>query len=234
MSRRGGLQRVIWILVILDILLLAVFLVLHIADARIPSANNRVPASQISIPVVTDARAPEDASLSPGEAEQILNNGSTSGRAAQTTLSAAGEQLEADLVVGGFQQRGGPAFSLYVPSELFHLTENEGKCYVAAVGSAGVQLYLELAFLPNTDASSVAASLLKSYGAVSVENPARTEAFGGYSALQVTGSSAETDLEAYVVSVNGGCITAVLCVPGIEDDNAAALRAAFDTLMLDS
>lgn len=232
MSRRNGLQRIIKILVILDVLLLVGFLVLHIADIRLSSANNVIPASQIPIPVVTDARAPEDASLAPGEAEQILNNGTASERSAQTTLSVDGEQMDANLVVGSFQQRGGPAFSLYVPGDLFRLTENEGKCYVAATGNAGVQLYLELAFLPNTDASSVAASLLKSYGAISVDNPVRTEAFGGYSALHITGSSAETDLEAYAVSVNDGCVTVVLCAPGIEGEHAAALRAAMDSLVI--
>jgi hypothetical protein len=234
MKQRSGRQRAIVALTIFDLILLIAFFVLHIADIRLTDRDSARPIDQAAIPVVTDARAPEDASLPAGEAEQIIRGTEGSDRPVQGTLTVDGEQVEAGLVVGSFQQRGGPSFSLYMDSERFRLTENEGRCYVAANGNGGVKQYLELAFLPNTDAASVANTLLSSYGAVSSEAAEHTEVFGGFPAFYIKGSSVETDLEAYVVSVNGGCVTVVLCTPGISDASASALRASLDTLLLDA
>ena len=232
MKQLSGLQRTIRALIVLDALLLITFAVLHIADIRIRNHDEIRPIDQASVPVVTDARAPEDASLAPGEAEQIVRSASNSERPAQTQLNVDGETIDAELAVGSFQQRGGPAFSLYMDSSGFRLTENEGRCYVAANGNDGVSLYLELAFLPNADAASVANSLLSSYGAVSSEPAQRTEVFGGYSAIYTRGSSVETDLESYAVDVSGGCVTVVMCAPGNADSSAAILKAIMDTLVL--
>lgn len=229
MTKRSGFERAIWVLVILDVILLAAFLVLHVTDTRLQDLDGDIhPAA----PIVTDARAPEDASLQPGEAEKIICTADTSGRSAQTILTVGDAQITADLVSGSFQQRGGPNFSLYIDSAAFRLLENEGRCYVASSGNAGSKLYLELSFLPNTDAATVASKLLDSYGAVTSATPEKTEAFGGYSGVRVTGSSPETDLEAYVVSVNTGCLTAVLCCPGADLQGADSLRASLDTLIL--
>ena len=234
MKQRSGRQRAIVALTIFDLILLIAFFVLHIADIRLTDRDSARPIDQASIPVVTDARAPEDASLPAGEAEQIIRGTDGSSRPAQGVLTVDGEQVEAGLVVGSFQQRGGPSFSLYMDSERFRLTENEGRCYVAANGNGGVKQYLELAFLPNADAASVANTLLSSYGAVSADAAERTEAFGGFPASYIKGSSVETDLEAYVISVDGGCVTVVLCTPGIADASSSALRASLDTLVLDA
>lgn len=230
MKKSSALEWTIFGLIILDVLLLAAFLILHITDTRLAEpagAGNPAPEVQ----VVTDARAPEDAVLAPGEAEQIIGSGDAAGRSAQTTLTAGDESVDADLVVGSFRQRGGPDFSLYVPGSDFRLTENEGRCYVSAAGNAGAKLYVELTFMPNTDAASVAPSLLKSYGAVTMSAGEKTQAFGEHSAVYITGSSAETDLEAYVVSVNGGCLTVVTCVPGAGSSEASLLRASVETLI---
>ena len=232
MTKRSGLEWAIWIVTILDVILLAAFLILHITDTRIVDRGGSYTDSNADVPIVTDAHAPEDAALKTGEAEKILGNADASGRPAQTSLAVGDAQIDADLVVGSFQQRGGPDFSLYIDSASYKLSENEGRCYVAAAGNAGVKQYLELAFLPNSDAASVATSLLSSYGAVSSDPVEKTEAFGGYSAIRVTGSSAETDLEAYVVTVNGGCLTAVLCTPGASGSGAGSLRASLDSLVL--
>ncbi|MBQ9044761.1 MAG: hypothetical protein IJ112_02290 [Oscillospiraceae bacterium] len=230
MNTRSALEWVILVLVILDVMLLALFLILHITDARLVDPEPVV--SEPRAQVVEDVTAPEDAALQPGEAEQILGFGDAAGRPSQSTLTVGDEQIDAQLVIGTFAQRGGPDFSLYIDNEAFRLTENEGRCYVAASGNAGTKLYLELTFLPNTDAASVASSLLKSYGAVSTSAGEKTEAFGGHSAVHVTGSSAETDLEAYAVSVNGGCLTAVVCVPGNGGGAVDTLRASVDTLVI--
>ena len=163
---------------------------------------------------------------------KIVGNADSSGRPAQMTLTFGDEQVDADLAMGSFRQRGGPDFSLYIDSTRYKLSENEGRCYVAASGNAGAKCYLELAFLPNSDAASVASTLLSSYGAVTVNPAEKTEAFGGYSAIRVTGSSAETDLEACVVSVNGGSLTVVLCVPGMQSADADLLRSSLDSLIV--
>lgn len=229
MKKRSGLERAIWILAVLDIVLLAAFLVLHITDTRVTDKEGDIHAV---VPIVTDARAPEDASLKPGEAEKIVSAADTSGRSGQMVLEVGDKQIEADLVSGSFQQRGGPDFSLYIDADAFRLLENEGRCYVAAAGDAGTRLYLELSFFPNADAASVASKLLDSYGAVTSESPEKTEVFGGYSALRVTGSSAETDLEAFVVSVDSGCLTAVFCCPGYSAEGKEVLHASLDSLVL--
>lgn len=228
MTKRSGVEKLIWLFVILDVLLLVGFMILHITDTRVVDPD----VHHASIPVVDDVQAPEDALLKNGEAEQIVGSGDASGRAAQTTLTVGDAQIDADLVVGSFQQRGGPSFSLYMDSSSFKLSENEGRCYVAASGNNGVKQYIELAFLPNCEAGSVAANLLSSYGAVSVDPSERTEAFGGLSAIRVTGSSAETDLDSYVVSYNGGCVTVVLCTPGTASSGSDILRASLDSLIL--
>ena len=230
MTKRSGLERAIWIIAILDVVLLAVFLILHITDTRLvdPNADD----THALVPIVTDARAPEDAALQTGEAEKIIGTADTSGRSAEAVLTAGDTQINANLVAGSFRQRGGPDFSLYIDTAAFKLSENEGRCYVAKSGSAGAKLYLELTFLPNADSASVASGLLSSYGAVTTNAPEKTEAFGGYSAIRVTGSSAETDLEAYIVPVNGGCLTAVSCVPGAYTADADSLHASFDSLII--
>ena len=228
MKKRTGLDRAILGFVVLDIILLAAFLVLHISDIRVNGGED----TPVSVPIVTDAQAPEDSALKPGEAEKIVGNADSSGRPAQMTLTFGDEQVDADLAVGSFRQRGGPDFSLYIDSTRYKLSENEGRCYVAASGNAGAKCYLELAFLPNSDAASVASTLLSSYGAVTVNPAEKTEAFGGYSAIRVTGSSAETDLEACVVSVNGGSLTVVLCVPGMQSADADLLRSSLDSLIV--
>lgn len=232
MNKRPALEWAIWIVLILDVILLAVFLVLHITDTRLAPDGGSTMNPPAAAPIVTDARAPEDNALQPGEAEHILNAGDDSGRSMHATLNIGDTQIEADLVNGSFRQRGGPEFSLYVDSTQFGLTENEGRCYVTASGSNGAKLYLELAFLPNTDSASVAQSLLNSYGAVTTNPAEKTTAFGGFSAVRVTGSSAETDLDAYLISVNGGCLTVVKCVPGYAGDEADCLQAILDSLVI--
>lgn len=230
MKKTSALEWTIYALIIVDVILLALFLILHIIDVRLVEPDTS--ALDTANPIVTDARAPEDAALAPGEAEQILGAPDSSGRSAQSTLMVGGQELAADLVSGTFSQRGGPDFSLYVDSTKFRLTENEGRCYVAASGNNGAKLYLELAFLPNTDAASVAPTLLKNYGAVSTSAGDKTDAFGGHSAVYTTGSSVETDLESYVVSINGGCLTVVICTPGSGGDEARILRASMDSILI--
>lgn len=228
MKKTSALEWTIYALIIVDVILLALFLILHIIDVRLVEPDDAAPTGTGQ--VVTDARAPEDAALAPGEAEQILGAADASGRSAQTTLAVGDQQIDAELVSGTFQQRGGPAFSLYVDKSNFRLTENEGRCYVAASGNSGAKLYIELSFLPNTDAASVAPSLLKNYSAVTVSAGEKTEAFGGLSAVFNTGSSVETDLESYVISVDGGCLTVVMCTPGSGGEQARILRACLDSL----
>ena len=233
MTKRTGLQRAILYFAVFDILLLIAFLVLHITDTRLADRDNAYTDTHTIVPIVTEIRAPEDSALQKGEAEQIIRSGSdAAGRPAQMQLSTASAQFDADLVVGSFSQRGGPDLSLYVDTAAFLLTENEGRCYVSDAGVTGSKLYLELAFLPNTDAATVAVSLLNSYGAVSVNPAEKTEAFGGYTALRVTGSSPETDLEAYLIPVNNGCLTVVKCVPGLSAEHADRLQASCDSLVI--
>ena len=228
MTKRSGIEWLIWLFVILDILLLVGFIVLHVTDTRL--VDNDI--HHASIPIVNDVQAPEDAALRSGEAEMILGNSDASGRAAQSVLTVDGVQIDADLVVGSFRQRGGPDFSLYMDSNSFKLSENEGRCYVAASGNAGVKEYIELSYLPNCEAGSVASNLLSSYGAVVVNPAEKTECFGGFPALHVTGSSAETDLDSYTIAYNGGCVTIVLCTPGMPDDGTNSLRATLDSLIV--
>ena len=234
MTKRTGLQRTILYFAVFDILLLIAFLVLHITDTRLADGESAYTDPHGIVPIVTEVQAPEDSALQKGEAEQIIRSGSDAvGRPAQMQLSADGVQFDANLVVGSFGQRGGPDFSLYVDTASFRLTENEGRCYVSDAGSTGSKLYLELAFLPNTDAATVAVSLLNSYGAVTVNPAEKTEAFGGHAALRVTGSSPETDLEAYLIPINNGCLTVVKCVPGLSAEHADRLLASFDSLLID-
>ena len=233
MTKPTGLQRAIRIFAVLDVLLLVAFLIVHITDFRTADRDGANMDTHDIIPVVTDARASEDALLQPGEAETILRGAvDSSGRAAQSQLSAGETQFDADLVVGSFQQRGGPDFSLYVDTAAFRLIENEGHCYVAASGNSGVNLYLDLSFLPNADAASVAQTIMDAYGTVTSNPAEKTEAFGGHSALHITGSSAENDYEAYVIPINSGCVIAVSCLPGSGAENADHLIACFESLLI--
>ena len=92
MKKRSGLQRAIIALTILDLILLVAFFVLHIADIRLTDRDSARPIDQGSIPVVTDARAPEDASLPAGEAEQIIRGTEGSDRPVQGTLTVDGDR----------------------------------------------------------------------------------------------------------------------------------------------
>ena len=70
MTKRSGVEKLIWLFVILDVLLLVGFMILHITDTRVVDPD----VHHASIPVVDDVQAPEDAVLKNGEAEQIVGS----------------------------------------------------------------------------------------------------------------------------------------------------------------
>ena len=226
--KRDGQDRAIRFLLILNLVLLIVFLVLKIADVRVRPASAPDEAPEA---VVSDAPVPR---FTLGDTpEQILGAGSVPNRPQETTLPTEGDQQTASLISGSFAQRGGPDFSLYLDSRTFQLIENEGRCYFCPHDELGAKLYLELAFLPETDAQTVAASLLQDYGVMEETEEIGAAEFGGREAVRVQGQSVETQLDAYVIPIDGGCVTAVLCTPGgAEGPRTASLRASLETLEL--
>ena len=212
--KRKGVGRLIPWLVALDVLLLAAFLIIRMSAPTAPaaagtaSAKNNVPLPPA--PEVVETPAPFSFGDEP---EQLLIDNSDAGRPAATAIPVKDSSKDVTLVSGSFAMRGGPNFSLYLDKETFQLIEMEGRCYFAPVSESGT-LYLEIAYHPGSEAKNLSGSILWDYGVIIQSDDPEQVELSGQSALHLKAKTMETQIESWLVDVEGGCVSLTLCAPG--------------------
>lgn len=147
-----------------------------------------------------------------------------------------GEEVTLTEVTGSFRRTGGPDFSLFVNKTRFQVNDVDGYCYVTTdEGTA----YAEIGFRPNSDADTLSGSILREYGNMQDTSEPREETLGEYATVQVAGYTMDSAFEVYLINVEGGCVTLVVCSPmgemsGISSiaSDAAQLTDALRTLKL--
>lgn len=144
-------------------------------------------------------------------------------------LEGMSEQVTMTLVEGQFPD--GPKFSLYVDKERYTVNEIDGYCYLTT--DAGDSIYAEIGFRPGGTAKDLSGSLLREYGTMqSTESYGETR-LGENPARHIGGRTMASIYDAYLIDVDGGCVTLVLCYPPEAAEGAAVrLLASLETLTL--
>lgn len=121
-----------------------------------------------------------------------------------------GEEVTMTLVSGSFARLGGPDFSLYVEKERYTVNDVEGCCYIT--DDAGTT-YAEIGFRENVTAETLSGTLLREYGNLQSSSDDGDTDFGDYTARHLAGQTMDSVFEAFLVDVDGGCVTMVVCSP---------------------
>ena len=139
-------------------------------------------------------------------------------------LEGMSEQVTMTLVEGQFPD--GPKFSLYVDKERYTVNEIDGYCYLTT--DAGDSIYAEIGFRPGGTAKDLSGSLLREYGTMQ-----STESYGEIRLGENPARHIGGRTMAYLIDVDGGCVTLVLCYPPEAAEGAAVrLLASLETLTL--
>jgi len=121
-----------------------------------------------------------------------------------------GEEVTMTLVSGSFQRVGGPDFSLYVEKDRYTVNDVDGCCYIT--NDEG-NTYAEIGFRADTDAETLSAGFLREYGNMQDSSDDGDTELGDYTARYLTGRTMDSIFEAYLIDVDGGCVTLVVCSP---------------------
>lgn len=121
-----------------------------------------------------------------------------------------GEDVTLTLVTGSFQRSGGPDFSLYVNKTRFQVNDVDGCCYLTTDEG---RTYAEIGFRENTDAEMLSATFLREYGNLQDSSDLGEQTLGENTARQLAGYTMDSAFEAWLIDVEGGCVTLVICSP---------------------
>ncbi len=210
MTRKGVGRLIPWLLV-LDVLLLATYLILQMIGTTV--GGGEAVAQNVPLPPDPEVVATPAPFVLQDEPEQLLVDLSDLDRPAETALPVGDQTLDANLISGSFALRGGPDFSLYLDAKTFQLIETEGRCYFAPTDDSGT-LYLEITFHPNTASQALSESILWDYGVIIQSDTPEQAKLNGQNALHLKAKTMETQLEAWLLDVNDGCVSLTLCAPG--------------------
>ena len=133
-------------------------------------------------------------------------------------------------VSGSFAADGGPNFTLMVDKERYLVNDVGGYCYVTLRTGMSGDVYAELGFWPNTDASVLSTVILDEYGSMSTKQDLGDEALGNNTARHLRGETVQNVFDAYLVEANGGCVTVVLCTTEATSAHRTRLMASLETL----
>lgn len=231
MTRKGVGRLIPWLLV-LDVLLLAAYLIIQMIGTTVGGKDT---AAQ-SVPLPPDPEVVETSApfVLQDEPEQLLVDLTGLDRPAETALPAGEQTLDTNLISGSFALRGGPDFSLYLDTETFQLIETEGRCFFAPTDDSGT-LYLEITFHPNVASQALSESILWDYGVIIQSDTPEQAKLNGQNALHLKAKTMETQLESWLLDVNDGCVSLTLCAPG--GDTTAkyhSLAASMETFALEN
>lgn len=136
-----------------------------------------------------------------------------------------GEEVTMTLVSGSFARLGGPDFSLYVEKERYTVNDVEGCCYLT--DDAGTT-YAEIGFRENSTAETLSGTFLREYGNMQENSDDGNQDFGDYTARKLGGYTMDSSFEAFLIDVDGGCVTLVVCSPlgDASPDSAVMSEAA--------
>lgn len=121
-----------------------------------------------------------------------------------------GEEVTLTLVTGSFRRLGGPDFSLYVNKTRFQVNDVDGCCYLTTEEG---RTYAEIGFRENTDAETLSSTFLREYGNLQDSSDMGEQTIGENTARQLAGYTMDSAFEAWLIDVEGGCVTLVVCSP---------------------
>lgn len=210
MTRKGIGRLIPWLLV-LDVLLFAAYLIIRMVGTTV--GVNQPDVQSVPLPPDPEVVETPVPFTFGDEPEQLLVDLTGLDRPAETTLPVGEKEQNATLISGSFALRGGPDFSLYLDADTFQLIETEGRCYFAPKDDSGT-LYLEIAYHPGSTAQSLSESVLWDYGVIIQSDTPEQGSLNDQTALHLKGKTMETQLEAWLLQVDNGCVSLTLCAPG--------------------
>ena len=144
-------------------------------------------------------------------------------------LEGVKEQVTMTLVEGQFPE--GPRFSLYVDTDRYTVNEVEGYCYITT--DEGDSIYAEIGFRPGETAKNLSDSILREYGNLYQQESYGESRLGENTARHVTGEAMTSLYNAYLIDMDGGCVTLVTCYPPEAAEGAGVrLMASLESLTL--
>lgn len=231
MTRKGVGRLIPWLLV-LDVLLLAAYLILQMISTSVGGKDSV--AQSVPLPPDPEVVATAVPFTLQEEPEQLLVDLTGLDRPAETALPVGDQMQDTNLISGSFALRGGPDFSMYLDTKTFQLIETEGRCFFAPTDDSGT-LYLEITFHPNVASQALSESILWDYGVIIQSDTPEQGKLNGQSALHLKAKTMETQLESWLLDVNDGCVSLTLCAPG--GDSTAkyqSLAASMQTFSLEN
>lgn len=152
----------------------------------------------------------------------------------EITLMINGEEETVTLtyVSGSFSGLGGPDFSLYVDQWRYQVNAMSGYCYLTLRTGMSGDVYGELGFRENTTAEKLASTILSEYGVTTPAPKGHTLTLGTNEALYVHGETIGNVYDVYLIDVDGGCVTLVVCTTPATQAHNTRLTACLETLEL--
>lgn len=140
------------------------------------------------------------------------------------------EVVSMTAVSGTFASAGGPDFTVLVDQERYQVNDVGGYCYITLRTGMSGDVYAEIGFRSGQTAAEIGTDILNEYGVMSTVTDLGSEELGKNSVLHVRGETIQNIFDAYLVDVDGGCVTLVTSTTAETDAHRARLTASLETL----
>lgn len=133
-------------------------------------------------------------------------------------------------VSGTFASAGGPEFTVLVDQERYQVNDVGGYCYITLRTGMSGDVYAEIGFRSGQTAQQVGTGILNEYGFMSTVTDLGSEQLGQNTVLHVRGETIQNIFDAYLLDVEGGCVTLVTSTTAETEAHRARLTASLETL----
>ncbi len=140
------------------------------------------------------------------------------------------ETVTMSYVSGSFSGLGGPDFSLYVDQWRYQVNAMSGYCYLTLRTGMSGDVYSELGFQKDTTAQKLSSTILTEYGVTTPAPKGETVTLGANEALYIHGETIGNVYDVYLIDVDGGCVTLVVCTTPATQTHNTRLTACLETL----
>jgi len=133
-------------------------------------------------------------------------------------------------VSGTFASAGGPEFTVLVDQERYQVNDVGGYCYITLRTGMSGDVYAEIGFRSGQTADGIGTSILQEYGMMTTVTDLGSEQLGSNSVRHVRGETIQNIFDAYLIDVDGGCVTLVTSTTAETEAHRARLTASLETL----
>lgn len=217
---------------ILSVLMLALCLscLAGCKDGQATVSNSNEEVTGTAIPTVTPIPTPdvpvtpEVVVTAPDAQQEVLPED------VNVEIHGEEEVVSMSAVSGTFASAGGPDFTVLVDRERYQVNDVGGYCYITLQTGMSGDVYAEIGFRSGETAQQIGTSILQEYGMMITVTDLGTEQLGNNSVLHVRGETIQNIFDAYLLDVDGGCVTLVTSTTAETEAHRARLTASLETL----